>query len=487
MRRPAHKWIFLVLMISVSLATSTLADTLKVTESQITSSADYETTPTLGNDGSTDLVVYTRRSIPMPGTIGPCDIWYQRLVGGAQYGPPVQVTNDPILDEVLNDHSGDYISYTAYDDVAPTTSGCIKLYQISTNTTYQLGCADVIRESKIFLSNNLGDRVVWIEGSVFESKIMSYPFGRLGTGDPASEIYGPAPIFDLKIGSNYMVWSELIDGQYDVFYWPLIAILSSPANLTNTQNVDEVRPATSGPWIVWEERQDGTSSRIKAQYGSATPPIIVADNGARNWNPSIDGDLVTWESDLTGNFEIWLYRISTGESFQVTDDTADQYLNNVFDNMVAYVDMRGGSEDVYVSTLEFIPPPCADLGGDTDGDGVCNDNDDCPNDNAMGFDADGDGCVDSLSGLTDIVSTLADSGVIDDQMVNSLLSKIENAEQSATKDNICTAINQLEAFKNQIEAQRGKKISDEAADLLIAYADNSITQLLSQLSEGESC
>ena len=53
--------------------------------------------------------------------------------------------------------------------------------------------------------------------------------------------------------------------------------------------------------------------------------------------------------------------------------------------------------------------------------------------------------------------------------------------------NICAAINQLEAFKNQINAQSGNKISDEAADLLIAYADNLITQLLIELPPGESC
>jgi len=37
--------------------------------------------------------------------------------------------------------------------------------------------------------------------------------------------------------------------------------------------------------------------------------------------------------------------------------------------------------------------------------------------------------------------------------------------------------NTLEAFKNEIEALRGNKISDDAADLLIAFTDNLIAQL----------
>ncbi len=39
----------------------------------------------------------------------------------------------------------------------------------------------------------------------------------------------------------------------------------------------------------------------------------------------------------------------------------------------------------------------------------------------------------------------------------------------------------------QVNAQRGKKISTEAADLLVAYAKNVIAQLLSYLPPGESC
>ena len=89
--------------------------------------------------------------------------------------------------------------------------------------------------------------------------------------------------------------------------------------------------------------------------------------------------------------------------------------------------------------------------------------------------------------LHEVVSKLVDQGVIDTQMQNSLLSKVGNAESSSSRENICAAVNQLEAFKNQIEAQRTKKISDAAADLLIQFADNVIANLLEQLPTGEIC
>jgi hypothetical protein len=124
---------------------------------------------------------------------------------------------------------------------------------------------------------------------------------------------------------------------------------------------------------------------------------------------------------------------------------------------------------------------------DSDTDGVFDCNDSCPSEDASGFDANQDGCIDTTSGLSDAVDTLVDEGVIDTTIADSLSSVVDNANKSADKENICSAINQLEAFKNRINAQRGKKISNEAADELIVYANNVISGLLAQLPAGESC
>jgi hypothetical protein len=125
--------------------------------------------------------------------------------------------------------------------------------------------------------------------------------------------------------------------------------------------------------------------------------------------------------------------------------------------------------------------------GDRDGDGIPDCADSCPDEDATGLDANGDGCIDTIGGLAQLVQTLVAEGIIDEQLQNSLLSKVKNAEKSADKENICAAVNQLQAFKNEVNAQRGKKISNEAANLVIAYANNVIAGLLSQLPPGESC
>ena len=129
------------------------------------------------------------------------------------------------------------------------------------------------------------------------------------------------------------------------------------------------------------------------------------------------------------------------------------------------------------------------MGGDADGDGICDYIDECPEENSTGFDADQNGCIDSLNELPVVIDTLLDSEAIDERIANSLKQKLANAEKSVTKENICAAINLLEAFKNQVNAQTGdgKKISAEAAALIIEYTDNVIAVLISQLPLDESC
>ena len=86
-----------------------------------------------------------------------------------------------------------------------------------------------------------------------------------------------------------------------------------------------------------------------------------------------------------------------------------------------------------------------------------------------------------------LTPTLIAEGAIDERMENSLQTKLENAQGSADLENICAATNQLEALINQVNAQRGKKISIESADSIIFFINSVIDWYLAQLPEGESC
>jgi len=124
---------------------------------------------------------------------------------------------------------------------------------------------------------------------------------------------------------------------------------------------------------------------------------------------------------------------------------------------------------------------------DSDGDGIPDNLDTCPNEDATGFDANGDGCIDTTYSLAETITTLVESGVVAESLQRSLLAKVGRAERLADKENICAAVRLLEALKHQVDAKRVRKISDEAADVIIAHTDSVTAYLLSQLPPGDSC
>lgn len=350
----------LVLTVLVSLLIPSLswADTLQVQEYAITLKPSWETMPRLGNDGVSNLVVFTKSDVLPDGSLGKGDIWYQRLTTeGALLGAPVQITSGT-QDSQLNDVSGDYIVYTAYDSTA-SLAGRIMVYQISTGSLHGIGNALVMMEPRIS-----GNKVVWREGSSNSSQVMLYDLRWLGTAREADILAGPTPqTFDVEIGDRFVVWSELSNARFDLVAYDLAAGVR--INVTATPSTNEREASTSGASIVWQAQDYGIpATRIVARNMDTAEERVVVDNGAGNFRPSINGDLISYESNPLGQLDIYIYRISTGETFQVTTNPADQYLNDIFGNLVAYVDARNGNADIYVSKLTFNNPPVANAGPD---------------------------------------------------------------------------------------------------------------------------
>lgn len=335
-----------------------------VEEFQITSTSTYETTPKLGNDGISDLVVFTAR----PDASGAGDIWYQRLAGEAALGSPVQVTSTDTDDE-LNDVWGDYIVYTAYN-FPGSASGSIMLYRISSGTSYNIANAEYIQEGKIH-----DHYVVWREGGSWSAKVMLYDLDWLGTNLEPVQIAGTEPpTFQVDIADRFVVWIEYEDEQFDVVVRDLED--ATTFNISNTPLANEANPSTFGSWVVWSESTYGLeSASIKAMNVDTWQTQVIAENGAYNLNPSIFGDLIVWESDLNNTMDIFAHRLSTGETYQVTTQSNDQYLNDVLGNLIVYADNRNGETDIYASGVpDKVHIPDAnfeqaliDLGIDSDG------------------------------------------------------------------------------------------------------------------------
>ncbi|UCH88431.1 MAG: right-handed parallel beta-helix repeat-containing protein [Thermoplasmata archaeon] len=75
------------------------------------------------------------------------------------------------------------------------------------------------------------------------------------------------------------------------------------------------------------------------------------------------------------------------------------------------------------------------------------------------------------------IGSVVESMVVSDGIANSMVSKLEGAIASLNKENEIPAENQLEAFINEVEAQRGKELTNAQSDELIEYALRIINSL----------
>jgi hypothetical protein len=375
------------------------ADTLEVSIHPTTNTDEQqETRPRLGFDGLSHIVAYTH--VPAGSEQG--DIHYTRVTaGGVPMGSGERISS-LATDDRLNDVDGTYIVYAALDP-SDSSSGVIKLYDTSNASTISLlPAADTVSEARLH-----DDIVAWVQGPEGASRIemmdLTWPMLTSITISRAN------PAVAVDVGSRFVVWEESDGISANIVAYDLW--LGIHVTVASQSDRDEQAPATYGDYVVWRENLDGATSIWARNVTEGSAAFVVASPaGARVQNPAINGDLIGYESNArAGNFDVYLYRISEGDTFLVTDGDADEILNNVSGDLVAFVDVlvddagNSGDLDIHVAHLTFVPDPvdpCAALGGDADGDGVCGAHDNCPTvANPDQADADADGIGDACDSV----------------------------------------------------------------------------------------
>jgi hypothetical protein len=263
-------------------------------EIQVTSGSGDETNPTPGSDATSSLVAYSGQT-----SDGLGQIFYQRHNHMKLIAGPVPVSEGGTNDR-LNDTHGDFIVYTAY--LPRTALGEVKLYEMSSGISTVLSPLTEITEARVH--NRL---VAWVEGPLTESRIMLLNLDRVSHGERPLLLAGPEPsASSVDIGSRLVAWSEDNGNEANVRAYDFV---SKAYHEVATTGRNETSPATSGPWVVWQASGPSKGETIiEAHNIDSGERRTIASNGAANVSPSIDGDFVTYESNVGGNFDVYLYR-----------------------------------------------------------------------------------------------------------------------------------------------------------------------------------
>jgi hypothetical protein len=206
---------------------------------------------------------------------------------------------------------------------------------------------------------------------------------------------------------------------------------------------------------------DNTTWNFTTAQADTTPPVVTIDQAVGQADPTKDSPI---------NFTVVF-------SESVSDFvTGDVTLSGTAGATTAVVTGSGTTYNIAVSGMTSNGTVIATIGAGVAHDAVGN-----PNTTSTSTDNQVTYVVDPTT-LIDKLIAIVQGHNLQKGLENSLVTKLQNARKSLSGGNASQrqdALNKLEAFNNECEAQRNKGLSPEQADTLIARA-NEIIAILKQ-------
>ncbi|AKB74941.1 cell surface protein [Methanosarcina lacustris Z-7289] len=147
---------------------------------------------------------------------------------------------------------------------------------------------------------------------------------------------------DSRNGGSGYSWDPT--GNWDIYMYDLST--STETQITTNESC-QTNPAIYGDKIVWQDSRNGGSGDYWDPTGnwdiymydiSTSTETQITTNESCQTNPAIYGDKIVWQDDRNGNRDIYMYDLSTSTETRITTNESNQSEPVIYGDKIVWVD-----------------------------------------------------------------------------------------------------------------------------------------------------
>ncbi len=193
-----------------------------------------------------------------------------------------------------------------------------------------------------------GDWVVWKENSSGVYNIFLYNLMASKGKIVSPYSFDQSCPFVLK---DKLIWLNLLSEQivpiqiYDI-------LTGAQKDIGSISSLKGELAVCKDKWkVVWQDMRNGNWDIYMYDLSTNTEKPVCT-NPAGQVSPVIYGDKIVWQDMRNGNWDIYMYDLSTNTEIPICINSADQRQLAVYGDKIAWADKRNGNWDIYMYDLK---------------------------------------------------------------------------------------------------------------------------------------
>lgn len=206
------------------------------------------------------------------------------------------------------------------------------------------------------------DRVVWSDANNWDIYLYNISTDNKTqiTDDSANQWY-------VAIYEDRIIWDDDRNGNWDIYMYNIST--QNETRITSNAS-DQTCPVIFGDMIAWEDYRNGNGDKnsdiyiynisthketqITANEALQEKPFFYKDRIV--WMDSRNGGIIAGYGKLAGNWDIYMYNLSTAQETQISNNEFAQMYPDIYEDRIVWADYRNDSwpltkPEIYIYNL----------------------------------------------------------------------------------------------------------------------------------------